>query len=142
MIGSRGWDYDLIVLGEPGSKSNQRRIVKFGGVSRLIKSEKALKYGKYFKEQTIPLADLVDCDVSLRLDVWYSSRRPDLASKDLVQDLLQDVIYLNDRQVKAGMEIWNLDKSNPRVRIRIKVLGTHGDKNISELNYDDVWGKY
>jgi hypothetical protein len=33
------------ILGEPASKSNSRRVVRFGGMSRLIKSQKALNYG-------------------------------------------------------------------------------------------------
>jgi len=39
------------IFGEPASKSNSRRVVKFGGVSRLIKSEKALNYSAMFKQQ-------------------------------------------------------------------------------------------
>ena len=38
-----------IIFGEPASKANSRRVVRFGGMSRLIKSAKALSYSDAFK---------------------------------------------------------------------------------------------
>lgn len=110
----------MVILGEPASAKNQRRIVKIHGKMRLIKSAKALAYAKSFKAQAPVLDPLIEGDLSLRVDVWYASRRPDLACLDLIQDLLQDVAYPNDRQVKASASFWNLDRENPRVRIRLK----------------------
>ena len=42
------WLWEATILGEPASKSNQRRIVKMGGRPRLIKSKKALSYARGF----------------------------------------------------------------------------------------------
>jgi len=114
------WDLDFWILGEPASAKNQRRIVKVHGKPRIIKSEKALNYKRLFDEQCPVLDELITEDVSIIVDAYYASRRPDLACMDLIMDLLQGKIYENDRQVKASCSLWNLDKENPRVRIRLK----------------------
>ena len=43
-----------IIFGEPASKANSRRLVRFGNMSRLIKSQKALNYSDAFKQQCTP----------------------------------------------------------------------------------------
>ena len=134
------WDFDQTILGEAASAKNQRRIVTVGGKPRLIKSKKALGYCKTFAEQAIPLDPLLEGDVSILLDVYYASRRPDLAAMDIVMDLLQDVAYLNDRQVKASQSLWNLDKENPRVRIRIRTLEKDCSTGISSFEPSEIWG--
>ena len=79
-------------------------------------------------------------DVSLRIDVWYASRRPDLNCVDLVMDLLQDNgIYANDRQVKAAMAIWNLDRENPRCWIQVIPLESEGSCDLSSLEPSKIW---
>ena len=88
-----------IIFGEPASKSNSRRMVRLGGVSRLIKSEKALNYSDVFKQQCRPLAKLMTGDLRVTLHIYYASRRPDL-DETLILDLMQGLIYENDRQVK------------------------------------------
>ena len=50
--------------------------------------------------------------------IYYASRRPDL-DESLIMDLLQDVAYKNDRQVKAKIILHGLDKDNPRAEIRL-----------------------
>jgi hypothetical protein len=40
-----------IIFGEPASKANSRRVVHYGGMSRLIKSKKALSYSDVFRQQ-------------------------------------------------------------------------------------------
>ncbi len=102
-----------IIFGEPASKANSRRVVRFGGVSRLIKSEKALSYSDMFKQQCRPLATLMTGDLRITLHIWYASRRPDL-DESLILDLMQGLIYENDRQVKERHAYWGLDPENPR----------------------------
>jgi hypothetical protein len=138
-----GWDYDFIIEGEPASAKNQRRIVKIGDVSRLIKSKKALAYEKTFKAQC-PIKDpLIAGDLFLWVDVWYASRRPDLACIDIIQDLLQDNIYANDRQAKIAGSAWNLDRENPRVRIRVKEMFPHSKtESFSQFDIGDLIGTY
>jgi hypothetical protein len=57
-----------IIFGEPASKANSRRVVRFGGMSRLIKSAKALSYSDVFRQQCKPLAALMTGDLRITLD--------------------------------------------------------------------------
>lgn len=107
------------VHGEPASKANSRRWTgKF-----FIKSEKALKYSKSFKEQCPVLNPLMVGDLKITVRIYYASRRPDL-DPSLIFDLMQDMIYLNDRQLKEQHIYWGLDKENPRSEIVVEVLSS------------------
>jgi len=124
------WDCDLTILGEPASKANSRRIVKIKGVTRVIRSAKALRYADRFKTQCPTLYPLLDHDGSrllVEMDIHYGSRRPDL-DESLILDLLQDRAYRNDRSVRAKIVRWHLDKENPHSRIRIlRLPETYGE---------------
>ena len=111
----------FIICGEPASKANSRKIARIGGISRLIKSKKALTYSDVFKAQAKPVSPLIDQDVRVTMKIWYASRRPDL-DESLILDLLQGVAYVNDRQVKEKHIYWGLDKEDPRAEIIIDVL--------------------
>lgn len=110
-----------IIFGEPASKANSRKVVRIGGMSRLIKSQKALTYSEMFKEQATPITPLIEDDVRVTMHIFYASRRPDL-DESLILDLLQGVIYINDRQVKEKHIYWGLDKDKPRAEIVVEVL--------------------
>jgi hypothetical protein len=110
-----------IIFGEPASKANSRRVVRFGGMSRLIKSEKALNYSDVFKQQCKPLAVLMTGDLRITMHIYYASRRPDL-DESLILDLMQGLIYENDRQVKERHCYWGLDPDNPRSEIIIEKI--------------------
>lgn len=110
-----------IIFGEPASKANSRRVVRFGSMSRLIKSQKALDYSEMFKQQVRPITPLITQDVRITLHIFYASRRPDL-DESLILDLLQGVLYVNDRQVKEKHVYWGLDKDNPRTEILLETL--------------------
>jgi Holliday junction resolvase RusA-like endonuclease len=113
-------DVTFTILGEPASKANSRRLVSFGKLPALIKSQKALDYGKSFIAQCHGLVpEVVTCDVSVEMLIIYSSRRPDL-DESLILDLMQGVVYANDRQVKERHAYWGLDKENPRTIIRVR----------------------
>jgi Holliday junction resolvase RusA-like endonuclease len=109
----------LKIFGEPASKANSRKVVRIGGVSRLIKSKKALTYSEAFKAQATPISPLMTGDVRVTMKIYYASRRPDL-DESLILDLLQDVVYTNDRQVKEKHIYWGLDKENPRTEMLIE----------------------
>ena len=108
-----------IIFGEPASKANSRRVVHYGGMSRLIKSKKALSYADVFRQQCKPLATLMTGDLRVTLHIFYASRRPDL-DESLILDLMQGLIYENDRQVKERHCYWGLDPDNPRAEIIIE----------------------
>ena len=110
-----------IIFGEPASKANSRRVVRFGSMSRLIKSQKALDYSEMFKQQVRTITPLITQDVRITLHIFYASRRPDL-DESLILDLLQGVLYVNDRQVKEKHVYWGLDKDNPRTEILLETL--------------------
>jgi Holliday junction resolvase RusA-like endonuclease len=110
-----------IIFGEPASKANSRRVVRFGGMSRLIKSKKALSYSDVFKQQCKPLATLMTGDLRITLHIYYASRRPDL-DESLILDLMQGLIYETDRQVKERHCYWGLDPENPRTEMIIEKI--------------------
>ena len=110
-----------IIFGEPASKANSRRVVRFGGMSRLIKSAKALSYSDVFRQQCKPLATLMTGDLRITLHIYYASRRPDL-DESLILDLMQGLIYENDRQVKERHCYWGLDPENPRTEMIIEKI--------------------
>jgi Holliday junction resolvase RusA-like endonuclease len=118
LIAIEKWVFSATILGEPASKANSRRIVRFGTRVASIKSDKALGYVKIFKDQAVPIDPLIDGDVLLFCHIFYASRRPDL-DESLIMDLLQGVAYSNDRQVKAKLILHGLDKSHPRTVIKI-----------------------
>lgn len=110
-----------IIFGEPASKANSRRVVHYGGMSRLIKSKKALTYSDVFKQQCGKLPTLMTGDLRVTLHIFYASRRPDL-DESLILDLMQGLIYENDRQVKERHCYWGLDPENPRAEIIIEKI--------------------
>ena len=71
------------------------------------------------KEKKLYQDVLIEDDIELIVDVWYKSRRPDLEI-ELIQDIMQGIIYKNDRQIKKKIAERFLDRDNPRARIRIK----------------------
>lgn len=111
----------FLIEGEPASKANSRRMVLIKGTPRLIKSQKALDYCKMFAKQCPSLDSLIECDVSVTIDVYYASRRPDL-DESVILDEMQDRIYKNDRQVKEKHVYWHLDRERPRSLIRVEAM--------------------
>jgi hypothetical protein len=111
----------LYILGEPASKANSRRVVRFNNMSRLIKSAKALSYSEVFKRQCKPLAVLMTGDLKVTMTIYYASRRPDL-DESLILDLMQGLIYENDRQVKERHTYWGLDPDKPRTEILVECI--------------------
>lgn len=111
----------MIIFGEPASKANSRRVVRMGNTSRLIKSQKALNYSDAFKQQCKQLDPLMSGDLKVTMHIFYASRRPDL-DESLILDLMQGLIYENDRQVKERHTYWGLDKENPRAEIIVEQI--------------------
>ena len=111
----------LNIFGEPASKANSRRVVKFGSMSRLIKSQKALNYSDVFRQQCPVINPLMSGDIKMTMTIYYASRRPDL-DESLILDLLQGFVYVNDRQVKERHTYWALDPENPRAEILVEQL--------------------
>ena len=116
------WAWEATIFGEPASKSNQRQIVRMGGKPRLIKSKKALSYAQQFSLQAPRIAHPILGDVLMWCRIFYASRRPDL-DESLIMDALQAAaIIKNDRQIKAKVILWALDRDNPRSEIKLACL--------------------
>ena len=122
------WLWEATILGEPASKSNQRQIVKMGGKPRLIKSKKALSYARWFQLQaqhglqTPSIDQPIEGDVLMWCRIFYASRRPDL-DESLIMDALQAAAVIkNDRQIKAKVVLWALDRDKPRSEIKLACL--------------------
>tara|TARA_R100001086_G_C11684936_1_gene216862 strand:- start:165 stop:563 length:399 start_codon:yes stop_codon:yes gene_type:complete len=118
------WEWEATILGEPASKSNSRQIVRMGGKPRLIKSKKALAYARQFHLQAprMPLREPILGDVLMWCRIHYATRRPDL-DESLIMDALQAAeIIGNDRQIKAKVILWALDRENPRSEIKLACL--------------------
>lgn len=109
------------IFGEPASKANSRRLVRFGNMSRLIKSDKALNYSETFKQQLHAPAPMLAGDLKVTMTIYYASRRPDL-DESLILDLLQGWAYENDRQVKEKHIYWGLDPESPRTEIKVEQM--------------------
>lgn len=120
------------IHGECASKSNSRKLVTIAGRPSFIKSSKALAFEKDALIQIPATAkQMLECDVSLKATIYYSTRRPDL-DESLIMDILQAKyrrghlirkgVYVNDRQIKQKHIYWGLDKVNPRVEVEITSL--------------------
>lgn len=109
----------LVILGEPASKANSRRIVNIRGRMVPIKSQKALDYvGSLRLQAAAQMSAMIEGDLRVEMMIHYASRRPDL-DESVILDALQGIAYTNDRQVKQRMTYWGLDKDMPRAVIRI-----------------------
>lgn len=122
----------LVILGEPASKANSRRLVKFGDRPASIKSTKALSYEKSAILQIPDNAKkMIECDICLTAWIYYATRRPDL-DESIIMDVMQAKykkgvlirrgVYLNDRQIKQKHIYHGIDKLNPRAEIEITML--------------------
>ena len=110
--------YEVCVLGEPASKSNNSRIIRRGRHVSLIKSEKAMNYSADFRLQVPILQELLLGDLRVEMMIYYANRRSDL-DDSLILDLMQGRVYVNDRQVKQRNINWGISKEKPRALIRI-----------------------
>jgi len=112
-----------IVLGEPVSKANSRRIVRFGSKLRVIKSEKGLAYVEAVAKQVpeLPEDRQLRAPIRLTAHIHYASNRPDL-DPSLLLDALQGRIYRNDRAVREMHLYHHLDRANPRAEVYLEEI--------------------
>ena len=111
-------EFTCTVYAQVASKANQRRLVKFGGKPRFIKSEKALALVKAIEEQVPVQAKMLEGDLEVYVKIYYPSRRQDL-DPSAIFDALQGRFYKNDRQIKRYTAEWGLDAGTPRFELRV-----------------------
>lgn len=120
------------ILGEPASKANSRRLVKFGNRPAMIKSKKALSFESAAILQIPEEAkQMIEGQVRATIRIFYATQRPDLDESvilDCLQakykngELLRRGVYINDRQVREKHVFHGIDKLNPRAEIQIERL--------------------
>lgn len=120
------------IYSEPASKSNSRRLVKFGNRPALIKSDKARKYEKTALMQIPENAkQMLEGNLRATIKIFYATQRPDLDESiilDCLQakykngELLRRGAYINDRQIKQKKIFSYIDKANPRAEILIEEI--------------------
>lgn len=131
---------EFVILGEPASKANSRKIVTIAGRPSSIKSDKAREYERNALKQIPPRYRVrYSGPVSVTLTIYYATERPDL-DESVVLDVLQDRyetvkvgdekvrqlaqkgVYRNDRQVREKHVYHGIDKANPRTHVSILPL--------------------
>lgn len=127
----------FVIVGQPCSKANSRRLVALNGSPRLIKSKEALAYERDARRQ-IPRSArrMMRGPVRVTLHLYYASERPDL-DESIVLDVMQPVwgklpgqkrvmvelgVYANDRQVREKHVFHHVDRKNPRAEIVVECL--------------------
>lgn len=134
----------FVILGEPASKANSRKIVTIAGRPSSIKSQKARGFEADALMQIPPAArQRIEGPVRIWLRIWYASERPDL-DESIVLDVLQDRygkaprgadgkpagprplvqagVYRNDRQVREKHIFHGIDRKNPRVEVCVQAM--------------------
>lgn len=115
----------FVILGEPASKANSRKLVTIHGRPASIKSDKARGYVKDAEWQIPKLAQLLEGELTLHIRIYYATQRPDL-DESVILDILQGKIYANDRQVRERHVYHAIDKENPRAEIIVEKRRAHG----------------
>ena len=120
----------MILYGQLFSKANSRRAVtnRRTGRAMYIKSQKALDCVRNFTAQALEQWEgpPLDGPVLMVAHIWYPSRRQDL-DESLLMDILQGIAYYNDRQIERKAITKNIDKDNPRVDVKITLLGIESE---------------
>lgn len=145
---------EFMIIGQPASKANSRRLVSIDDSPRSIKSKAALAFEKSMLRQIPPKARVqLDGPVRVSLRIWYASERPDLDESiilDCLQDryktrksktgpvreLVQRGVYKNDRQVRAKVVVHGIDRENPRVHVVVEPFHPQQQELMLDLATD------
>jgi len=119
VAGGRTTEWSRTIYGSPQSKANSRQQVRIKDRIVFIKSQAALAYLSDFLKQCPTLDPMYECDIEIMVDIYYSSRRPDL-DESLIMDALQGKVYRNDRQIRRKIVTGHVDKDNPRAELYIR----------------------
>jgi len=122
------------VNGQLPSIKNRRRLVRNRrtGQALIIKSVDAMEYESMFLSK-IPeeLRVAYEGPVSLKMRVWYQSRRSDLSVEFLFDLLAKAGIILNDRQIRHVEAFGGLDKQLPRVHFTVSKYTEESEDGLS-----------
>ena len=112
------------IIGQAPSKSNSYRIVTIGGHATLAKSSVLRAYETKFLMQCKSRGANISERFRLKIDVFYSSDRPDLDNAlKIVLDCLQACkVIKNDRLCAEIVARKLIDKTNPRIDLEIESI--------------------
>lgn len=113
-----GRSVSYTILGEPASKANSRKLVRFGGRPAFIKSDKARAYAQAVAMQVPILDPLLEGELRVDCTIFYASERPDL-DPSVIWDALQGRVFRNDRQLREQHLFHEIDRHRPRAEITI-----------------------
>lgn len=112
-----------VILGNVPSKSNCYRIIKLGNHASLAKTSALKKYEESFTFQCSKYRNAnIDTTFEFYVDVYYTSKRPDLDnSLKVILDSLQRIKAIsNDNNCIKIVAQKFIDKENPRCEFIIK----------------------
>jgi hypothetical protein len=130
----------VVVLGEPASKANSRRLVHIGGKPRFIKSKKALAFEKEWGSNCPVIDNVLDRETIAYIRMYYTSRRPDM-DESLVLDLLQGRLIKNDRQIRERHTYWGLDRQRPRSCVLLVPLEACACGTANGCLFEETFGE-
>lgn len=113
-----GRSVSYTILGEPASKANSRKLVRFGNRPASIRSDKARAYADAVAMQVPILDPLMEGELRVECTIYYASQRPDL-DPSIIWDALQGRVYKNDRQLREQHLFHEIDRHRPRAEITI-----------------------
>ena len=118
---SKAWEWGPFTFpGQLCSKSNSRRIVKFGNRLASIKSAESLDFVQRFCALVPKPKEPYAGDLKMEVWAYYADRRRDL-DVALLQDSMQKAgIIKNDRSIVEIHAYRLIDKESPRVVFRLE----------------------
>lgn len=126
------FSFKATIKGAYVSMKNQRRVVRFGNRSALIKKQKALDWEELACMQVRRPKEPYLEPVALLADFYYDNVRADL-DPNLLMDMLQVKkpgkpclgVLKDDNQIKAMQIKSHVDKLNPRVEFRLLDMASY-----------------
>ena len=119
-------EIEATILGNTPSKSNCYRIIRIGNKSSLAKTKGLKEYEDNFYIQLPPNLRGLDINTyfEFEIDVFYPSQRADLDNslKEVLDCLQKSKTIRNDNKCVRIVANKALDKENPRIEFKIKVL--------------------
>lgn len=111
-----------IIYGQPPSKSNEKKIVYFGGHASIAKTKAQKEYEQSFFMQCSLRKRNISTRFKIRVDIYFRSDQPDLDNAmKVILDCLQSCGAIKNDRLCAEIHARKLiDKVNPRIEFDIE----------------------
>lgn len=113
-----------IIHGQPPSKSNEKKIIYFGGHASIANTKNQKEYEKSFFMQCSLRRKNISSRFKLTVDVYFRSDRSDLDNAmKIILDCLQSCGAIKNDRLCAEIHARKLiDKIDPRIEFEIEEL--------------------